>query len=257
MVERSTNLNKTELEAFFSALAEAYEKPAVSQSLAERLTQFFDELLPLASDQEERERPSPTHPDLLRFFSLVQSPLDALIDGGGLLNLWEIVGLRYHEVRTASALAGLWRNDFGGKVSRDFLAGYLERVVKDENWPEELRGGYSVYTEVNPLGDLSDRVDLVIETKRYLIGIEVKIRAGLGEKQLERYAETLKARAAHTLKTPLLVLLAPFSAPNSNALSSSWADVKSAAIIASKTRREQRTLAHSLVAQFGNYIARH
>jgi len=257
MDERSTDLNGPKLEAFFSALAEASEKSSVSESFADKLTQFFDELPSLASDHEERERSSPKHSELLRFFSLVQLPLEAVIDGGGLLNLWEIAGLRYHEVRTACALAGLWRSDFGGKVSRGFLVSYLELVAKDVNWPEELCDGYSVYTEVNPLGDQTDRVDLVIDTPRYLIGIEIKIRAGLGKEQLERYEKTLKARAEHTQKIPILILLAPFSAPKHVAISSSWADVRNAAINASKVDREQRTLAHNLIAQFGNYVARH
>ncbi|HEX7852516.1 MAG TPA: hypothetical protein VF523_10020 [Burkholderiales bacterium] len=42
----------------------------------------------------------------------------------------------------------------------------------------ELGKGYRVAPEVCPLGDAADRVDLVIETSRYIIAIEVKIRPG-------------------------------------------------------------------------------
>ena len=45
----------------------------------------------------------------------------------------------------------------------------IERIIKDVDRCKELLSEYNVLTEVNPLKDTSDRVDLVIETAQYLI----------------------------------------------------------------------------------------
>nr|WP_229364185.1 PD-(D/E)XK nuclease family protein [Sphingomonas sp. PL-96] len=61
------------------------------------------------------------------------------------------------------------------------------------------------------MGDAADRLDLIIETSLYLIGIEVKIRAGLGRDQLERYKASVFRRAELQKRSARIVLLAPFS----------------------------------------------
>lgn len=229
-----------------------------TQDFAERLAQFFEVLPVIPADQAVPDHPSPSELDLCRFFEQIRSPMDAVLAGGGLLNLWAIAGLKHNEVRTAGALAGLWRTDFGGVTSRDFLALYLERAVKHVDWEHELCSGYSVFTEVNPLGELSDRVDLVIETGRYLIGIEVKIRAGLGkDDQLGRYVRALESRAAHMHRSPILILLAPFSTMNSEVKSSTWNDVTNAARQAAKRGAGAKTHIHRVIAQFGDHVAQH
>lgn len=261
--EKPRDLKVAKLTAFFAELAVATKMAPLAQDLAGKLAQFFKELPAIPSDQAMPDRPHPTHSDLLQFFAAVQFPLEAAKSRGGRLNLWAVSGLKHNEVRTAGALAGLWRAEFGGRVSQDFLAFYLNRAVRldrnvqDVNWHQELCNGYSIFTEVNPLGDLSDRVDLVIETVRYLIGIEIKIRAGLGDMQLERYASALAARARYTQKSSLLILLAPFPVMDSEFNSSSWRDVSAAARRAVKRETDAKTLVHHAISQFGDHVAQH
>ena len=247
-----------DLAAFFAEFAAASTMTPATQDFAECLAQFFEELPVIPSDQAVPDHPSPSESDLGRFFEQIKSPMEAVLAKGGLLNLWAIAGLKHNEVRTAGALAGLWRTEFGGVTSRDFLALYLKRAVKNEDWDHELCSGYSVFTEVNPLGESSDRVDLVIETGRYLIGIEIKIRAGLGPNdQLGRYLEALESRAAHMRRSRILILLAPFPSKIAEVYSSTWNDVSAAARQVAKRGGSAKSLIHRVIAQFGDHVAQH
>lgn len=247
-----------DLAAFFAEFAAASAMTLVTQDFAECLAQFFEELPVIPSEQVVPDHPSPSESDLGRFFDQIKPPIDAVLASGGLLNLWAIAGLKHNEVRTAGALAGLWRIEFGGVTSRDFLALYLKRAVNNEDWDRELSGGYRVFTEVNPLGDSSDRVDLVIETGRHLIGIEIKIGAGLGANdQLGRYLKALKSRAVHMRRSPVLILLAPFPSENAEVYSSTWKDVDAAARQAAKGGAGAKSLICRVIGQFGDHVSQH
>ncbi len=257
MSERNFDLSAVELTNFFATLAETAKMTAANQEFSGVLAQFFQELPTIPDNQVVLDSSPPTYFELSQLFAALQVPVEALKLKGGRLNLWEIAGLKRNEVRTAGALAGLWRADFGGATSRDFLGFYLERVIKDVDWGGELLGKYNVLTEVNPLGDTSDRVDLVIETAQYLIGIEIKINARLGDKQLTRYASALASRARHMQKSPILILLAPFSDPDSKVPASSWSDVSAAAKQATRCDLAEKTSIHHVITQFGDYVAQH
>lgn len=252
------DLNSEKLTVFFASFAAVTKTDDSCQDFAGSLAQFFQELPAIPTYRDAACVPAPSSSDLLQLFAMVKPPLEAVKSRGGKLNLWAIAGLKQNEVRTAGALAGLWQTDFGGDVSRDFLARYLEGAVSDVDWNHELVSGYHVFTEVNPLGDLTDRVDLVIETTGYLIGIEIKINAGLGKNQLERYASALASRALHIHKSPLLILLAPRSKENNSATNStSWKDVSAAAREAAKRGADANSLIHQVIAQYGDYVAQH
>ena len=152
MPETPSSLNCAELAAFFAEFAIAKRTAASTQDFAGSLAQFFTELPTIPSGQVVPDQSYPFHSDLIRIFDQLQSPLDAVISRGGVLNLWAIAGLKQNEVRTAGALAGLWWTDFGGATSRDFLTYYLKLAVKHVHWERELHSGYRVFTEVNPLG---------------------------------------------------------------------------------------------------------
>lgn len=144
LAETLRNLKSGELAALFAALADATKVTPPTQNFAERLVQFFEELPTIPSDQAVSNPPSPAHTDLLHLFDAVRFPLEAVKLIGGRLNIWTIAGLKYNEVRTAGALAGLWRTEFGGGVSRDFLAFYLGRIDRGVDWHWELCNGYRV-----------------------------------------------------------------------------------------------------------------
>lgn len=191
--------------------------------------------------------------DLQSAFQALRQPLAIARERGGLINPWALAKLGQNEVRNAASLAGLLMIEFGGETSLRFAAGYLSSAFPDVEWSKELGEGYRVATEVCVLGEIDDRVDLVIETSSYLIGIEVKIRAGLGRNQLERYSSAISLRAELQKLNPLVILLAPFRAKTSAVASTSWSDVSRAALAAAREKVAERTFVQHLIASFGEH----
>lgn len=192
--------------------------------------------------------------DLEDAFRALKRPLAVAKEQGGLMNPWALAGLGKDEVRNAGALVGLWMFEFGGTASLQFAAGYLSRALPGIDWPTELGKGYRVAPEVCPLGDSADRVDLVIETSHHLVGIEVKIRAGLGPEQLERYSRSISRRAALLGVKPHIILLAPFGSTLPGITTTSWADLARAARAAGGRKIAERTFVQHLIASFGEHV---
>ncbi len=192
--------------------------------------------------------------DLQAAFQALKQPLAVAKERGGLINPWALAGLGRNEVRNAAALAGLWMADFGGEESRLFLANYLAAAIPGRDWVEELGLGYRVGTEICPMGDAADRVDLIVETAHYLIGVEIKIGAGLGREQLERYAAAISRRAELQHLMPLVVLLAPFQAVQPEVFSSSWSDVARAARAVAAVPVADRSFVKVLISRFGDHV---
>lgn len=192
--------------------------------------------------------------DLQAAFQALKAPLTAAKERGALINPWALASLNRDEVRNAAALAGLWMPEFGGAPSLRFAASYLTTSIPEVEWSIELAAGYRVEKEVCPLGEGADRVDLVIETSRHLIGIEVKIGAGLGRQQLERYSLAITRRADLQCLKPWVVLLAPFRTSLPTVVSTSWRDVARAARAAAGGKRADRSFVQHLIASFGEHI---
>lgn len=185
----------------------------------------------------------------------LRDPLDQARRQGGLLNPWALMGLKRDEVRTAAALAGLWLPEFGGEISLKFLATFLILATGYEDWALELRADYRVDTERSPLGDRADRVDLIVETRSHLVAIEVKIDAGLGERQLDRYLASVRRQADLKGLTPHVVLLAPYPSPIDGVGSANWRDVAAASRQAIRARADDRTLVEQLIGRFGDHVS--
>ncbi|TCP64611.1 PD-(D/E)XK nuclease family protein [Sphingomonas sp. PP-CE-1G-424] len=192
--------------------------------------------------------------DLETAFRALKPPLAAAKEQGGLINPWALASLKRDEIRTAAALAGLWMSDFGGLASQRFAAAYLTVALPDVDWSDELGAGYQVSTEVCPLGEGADRVDLVITTASHLIGIEVKIRADLGPMQLERYTASLGRRAELQKLVPAVIFLAPFRTTVPTVASTTWSDVARAARQAVGTGAIGRTFVEHMIASFGDHV---
>lgn len=187
-------------------------------------------------------------------FSRLQAPLAQARHQGGQLNPWWIAGLKRDEVRVAQALRGLWSIEFGGTASRDFLARCLLACMAGTDWDSELDGGYRVGSEVSPIGLLSERVDLVVETANHVIGIEIKIDAPLGPKQLERYVGAIESRAGWRHAAGRVVLLAPFASEHPQVSPLSWQDIAQAARGSLKVDVASDGFAARLIASFGEYV---
>lgn len=192
--------------------------------------------------------------DLQTALQALKGPLAEAKARGGLINPWALASLNRDEVRNAATLAGLWMPEFGGAASQEFAASYLSTAIPQIDWSIELGDGYRVATEVCPLGEGADRVDLVIETLRHLIGIEVKIRAGLGPDQLERYSLAIRRRADLQHLKPWVVLLAPFRTSLPAIASTSWHDIARAARAVAGEKASERSFVQHLIASFGEHV---
>lgn len=167
------------------------------------------------------------------------------------MNPWSMAGLKFNEVRTTQALASLWDPEIGGNTARQFFAKFLDGCGID------VTGEYLVRTEVNPLGLADDRVDMVIETSRHLVGIEVKISAGETKpNQLARYASALKKSAQSCDKDAVLILLAPFASPHADHCRT-WQQVAKAARAVLPPRRQAYHHNHWLIAHFADHVIHH
>ena len=174
------------------------------------------------------------------------------------INPWIAAGLKRSEMRNAAALSALWSPASGGDVAKDFLGEWLERLrPQDHSLPDRatLARGYVIRTEHCPTGAASERVDLTIEGADFLIGIEVKIGAGLQHKQLERYKASIAKRAAQRCICWSVIFLSPYHPLITGVSWSRWRDI-AAAGLASLPLGSARSFNHRLVEQFAAHAAR-
>jgi hypothetical protein len=179
-------------------------------------------------------------------------------NAGETMNPWTVSGARRREVRNAAILVALWSPAEAGNAGPEFLGGFLDRCQGQSGLGlpgrEELALGYRMRVE-NCLGvDGSDRVDLVVETARHLVGIEIKIDANEGKDQLRRYVEAIGRSARQLGKAPRVILLAPFPPSRDDVIPACWSMVRSAAVAALPRRRSEYGFAHHLIAHFAHHI---
>ena len=165
-------------------------------ALVDRLSRFFDDAGPFLHGRIER----PDKEGLIeahrfgRFIDALRVPLK-LAEDSKCANPWVTSGLRHDEVRNCAVLADLWNRKKYGVEAQAFLARFFVKAgghLPDYN---ELLDGYTVQTEHCLNGAITDRVDITIETRLSVVGIEVKIFAAERESQLSDYQVAIKARA--------------------------------------------------------------
>lgn len=138
-------------------------------------------------------------------------------------NMWDTAGLGTDEVRVCSVLSKLWDWQHYGDEGRLFLQRCLS-VLGPDRAPgiNELRQGYRVQTDHCLNGNLADRVDITVETARSIVGVEAKIYAGEGERQIARYVQSIAQRAALMRRcNPQVLFLSP-RRPTDQHTSASW-----------------------------------
>jgi hypothetical protein len=136
---------------------------------------------------------------------------------GTFLNVWDVAGLGRDEIRNAAVLA--WLLNARSTHGRDvvILHSLLQQLDPNQCVPFLARSawsdGYTVDTENYP-GDLKSRVDIVLQSPRNLILLEVKIDSEEGPDQIPRYLELARAkRRAHFLESAGVVYLTRAGAP--------------------------------------------
>lgn len=223
------------------------------KSLLIRLNGYFADANPLlqAAGDDEASTTQMNAEQLASMLVRLRYPLEHLRDAA-CSNVWRTAGLGTNEVRISSALAKLWDANLYGTEGRMFLARCLSFLGQDRApGVKELARGYQVQTEHCPNGDLADRVDITVETVRSIIGIEVKIHAREGERQLKRYVEAIGRRAVLMRKEIPLVVFLSSRRPSDRDASASWVtwhQIADAAAVADPT-----TPAGSQIIQFGQF----
>jgi PD-(D/E)XK nuclease superfamily len=165
-----------------------YEAEVGDEHLDQRLAHFFEQARPYFHRQSDEELPEP-YVDFERlacFLGRLRVPLDSA-EAGACSNPWLTAGLGHDEVRISGVLAALWDRRLHGDEGRAFLARFLH-------------------------GDGANRVDITIETRSSIVGVEVKIYAAEGENQLPRYAKAIETRARLIQRsTHKVIFLSPYA----------------------------------------------
>lgn len=129
-----------------------------------------------------------------RFIDALRVPLRQA-EKSACANPWMTSGLGHDEVRNCAALADLWDRRKYGDEAQAFLSRFFAQAGSHFPTYDELAGGYTVQTECCLNGAVTDRIDILIETRSSIVGVEVKIIASERPRQLSDYQAAIKARA--------------------------------------------------------------
>lgn len=175
--------------------------------LAQWLPTFFDDYravsqacrAPRATVKHPPHRFGIDYEKLAQWFKLMAQPLIDARQGAFRCDPWEVAGLGKDEFRNTSVLAWL----LNPRGSHGFGDAALKALLEQIN--RQFGGGFSlsrsdfchVRVEKNPDGEISNRVDIEIESKSFYLIIEVKIDAQEGINQLQRYGDLAKMQAGN------------------------------------------------------------
>lgn len=202
MTTKAANALSAQLPGFFGAYAKtrsASEKPTLSSWLAG----FFDNFAAYSGNVQAPVRQSSAiDADALAvFLESLGKPLIASRHGAFQFDPWEVAGLAYDEVRNTGVLAWLLNPQGSHGLGFAAMNGLLTTV--NHHFVSNFDGEFSaapgrfcrVRTEINPNGEIADRVDIEIDAESFYLIIEVKIRAPEQPRQLERYCRQAKERS--------------------------------------------------------------
>lgn len=168
---------------------------------------FFMGFKQYAPEAEAPPIPAVSAKDAEQFFSLFNERYTPFVRSGGAINVWDVAGIGTNEFRNCAVLR--WLLDCHGSHGQGpaFMCWFLEAVSSAsplsfayrDHFPHSglALAPYRAIAENAYEQDGTDksRVDIVIESDRFLLFIEVKVYAGETDNQLERYADILRSRA--------------------------------------------------------------
>jgi hypothetical protein len=236
---------------------------ATTKNRVERLHRFFEAMHKLSDHRaakpeqkaiiESQVNPARFTEFIERFGSLSQQ----LLKAGECIDVWELSGLKRNEQRNVSVLAWLFSpNQTHGRGSNIFKA-FLRRLTKHQETsrlPKEIIDSYSVVTENYPLGNVENRIDIVLTGADFFVFIEVKIDAAEGDRQTDRYCELAKAKA-NSLGTDKydVIYLSPKREARENVIGATWKDVAGAI---EDVAVDDDSFGDRILLQYARYISR-
>lgn len=171
----------------------------IPHGLAGKLMSFFQQWPKdlLLSDIRSTPVIFPEPGALQHFFTKLDKPLLALRHDSFRFQPWQVAGIGHNEVRNSTLLA--WLLDPAGShgLGDGPLGALLEILHKrsEGKFPAKFNRYCRVQVETNPTGDTRNRVDIEMDSDAFFLLIEVKIRAGEQENQMQRYCEEAAVRA--------------------------------------------------------------
>ncbi|WP_454597622.1 PD-(D/E)XK nuclease family protein [Qipengyuania sp. SM2507] len=150
---------------------------------SERLRATVEQLRPLLLSTRSRAS-SPYKIEPLKLESIAAELREGIVSSRALrpgFNPWSLAGLRRDEVKTCACLAAFLSPRQSGEIAKALLQQILKQAIPPINDLFDRGEPYRVYTERYFPGDRSTRMDIVIESHRQLLTIEVKIDASEGK----------------------------------------------------------------------------
>lgn len=126
--------------------------------------------------------------DLSLFFGKLSMMYDSALKKGDMFNVFDVLSPKEDEVKNCKILR--WILDCNGSHGLgQRLANALFRKLNIDGI--SLDNIYRCSTEVCPLGNQENRVDIVLTNDEFIIYVEVKINANEGKEQISRYANNI------------------------------------------------------------------
>lgn len=241
----------------------------------ERLRATVEKLRPLLA--LTRSRATPTYKiEPLKLESIAAELREGIVSSRGLrpgFNPWSLAGLYRDEVKTCACLAAFLSPRQSGEIAKSLLQQILRQASPPINDLFDRGEPYRVYTERYFPGDRSTRMDIVIESHRQLLTIEVKIDASEGKakrsnpvnsidipaidaSQFFRVVARTQALAKERRKDDWAVLILAKSkiehVPRSSALQ--WKQVANLMNRIARTEKKDSNLTTALLAEFGMHL---
>lgn len=238
----------------------------------ERWSSFLPTFKRLSSEQATSQPVKLQQTTVAEFKLFVEPFKEALRkyhESGLGINVWDVAGLGFDEMRNSSVLA--WLLDCHGSHGQgsQFLESLLSFLDQDKDVPPLARerlpkpgitssAHYWTSVETLPLGDMVSRVDIEIDGP-FILFIEVKIYAIETNDQLKRYVEIAKEKAGDR-KWGVLFLTRNKSRPNDETLhehviSVSWKQICS--IIRKQAERgmPKDSFGYQVIRQFSQHLS--
>lgn len=129
--------------------------------------------------------------DLSLFFDKLSMMYDSALKKGDMFNVFDVLSPKEDEVKNCKILR--WILDCNGSHGLgQRLANALFRKLEIDGI--NLDKIYRCSTEVCPLGNQENRVDIVLTSDEFVIYVEVKINANEGEEQISRYVKSISTQ---------------------------------------------------------------